>query len=206
MDTALHCVEHILQIIRKSGIGTARLGALLDCGLLDDLLTTPDPASVDRKMLREVLINDFVMSCDTYELKVDRGLSFDDMLGAGEYSVINRLITEQSFPCTAGGVEQVSIQVVCFGRPMTNGEIKSYFSRHSLQPADLPVLCALGATHPALQRGDHAMVALGSPWNSVREGEVFPILDEIGGDRVLRLSRSGIGKWSEEMLFVAVSA
>ncbi len=204
MELMLTNIERLIQIVRESKIEPKQFGALLESGLLEDLLQTADPTCVNREFFRNVLADDFVVACHVHELEVDFNMPLDALVAQGRYDIPSRLLEDVSGESKDEGRRILEVRVVHFGRKMSEDEVLVALSKRQLKPACLWVQCAVGAHHGELQR-DFPIVALGTSHESIQRGETYPILDEVGGDRTLRFGAPPVGeKWSASMRFLAV--
>lgn len=104
---------------------------------------------------------------DTYKVTVDYNQSLAEMVAAGKYDHVGKLITPEYFPHDRNCLtEEVEIYLVCLNRGASrDDEAIAELDRMGFRPATLQELLALGAAYPDLQRR-FWIVALGSGWRN----------------------------------------
>ena len=99
-----------------------------------------------------------------YSVTVDYGLSLAKMIKAGKYDYVNSDINAKNFPVARiGKVEMKNLELVHLNCNASTDEAIREIGKRGLGLGDLPMLLALGAKYPELQR-EFPVAALGSSW------------------------------------------
>ena len=137
-------------------------------------------------------------------IRVNNGQSVEEAVKAGGYDWKSGYFTNEHFPSTCSGTENVSLHLVHFGREMTTEEALEELDGQNLQPATIGDLLALGANSDTrdLQR-QFPIVALGSYWDGPYNCRNVPAL--LGDNNGRDASMFWIKRpWEEDMRFLAV--
>jgi hypothetical protein len=151
-------------------------------------VATPPPAATVIQVA-PVAKADQPLPPDTY--RVDVVCDLPVSIAAGKYDWVNDDITPKNFPeagCKPGPAEVTLVDLGAVTTEQANVEL----DKRGLKPATLPVLLALGAAQPGLQRQNY-IVASGSRWSDP-DGDVgVPLLCRFGAGRDLSLYWDGHG-------------
>lgn len=139
--------NHVLTLIGQKEVSKERLVALVDSGLLADLLDA-DPANINRDDFRKSL----GLTPAEFRALVNRDLSLKEMISAGHYDGgVNSDITAERFPIVGSGSEMVEFKLVDFGRNVESDEAAADLSKGGWHAADIAEGLAFGAAFPAAQ-------------------------------------------------------
>ena len=138
----------------------------------------------------------------TYPVVVDYDLSFDQMVTEGRYDWVNVGFHPHYFPIKGNGKQEVGLELVHFGRTVTDTEVEKLLGERGLKPASLAHLLAFGARYPEIQK-KFPIAAIGSVWAPTRGDRLAPYLDASLRERLLNLSW-GKGVWEGKFRFLAV--
>ena len=138
-----------------------------------------------------------------YSVTVDYGLSLAKMIKAGKYDYVNSDINAKNFPVARiGKVEMKNLELVHLNCNASTDEAIQEIGKRGLGLGDLPMLLALGAKYPELQR-EFPVAALGSSWVNRDGFRRVACLWSDDGNRRLYLDWYGI-MWCVHYRFLAV--
>lgn len=121
-----------------------------------------------------------------YPVTIDYGLSFEQMIKAGNYDWVNENITSELFPFVGTGIVQLDAYFVHFGKRIMSFEaVPIEIDEMELRPVTLPELLAFGAKYPELQRR-FPIAGLGSI-SDIHGVRLMAYLDNDERGRLLRL-------------------
>jgi hypothetical protein len=120
-----------------------------------------------------------------YLIPVNHRRSIEEGVAAGEYKVVNPLITAQNFPLGPKGIETLRILVVSRVRSSDAEGVRNVLRGLGFRTLSLQELLFLGEKQPDLQR-EGTIWGLGTTF---REEGYSPYLSLIQGHRVLGLAR-----------------
>jgi hypothetical protein len=195
---------HILTLISQKNGDKDDLTALVQSGLLADLLIAPDVRSINRDEFRK-LIGLKPLVPDRIILPIDYTKSLEQMIVAGNYDWKNDDLTAQRFPIVGEGVVEYEFRYFHFNRNVSSETavdlIKKEDSENPWEPAKIEHLLTYGENIPEEQR-KFSIVALGSV------GEVYglllvPCLYKVGSMHHLSLGR-WVGDWHGRYRFLVV--
>jgi len=138
-----------------------------------------------------------------YKVTVDYGKTLGEMIGACRLDWVNRDLTQEHFPITGEGVQEVEVILFHFNRAMRSYRVLAEIKKQGYRPATLPELLALGASQPELQR-QFPIVCLGSAWWSPCGDRGVPCLGWDSSGRCLNLSWFDDYDWDGYCRFLAV--
>lgn len=154
------------------------------------------------KFLRdELVVQVKAVAQATYQILVDYTKSLKEMIVAGHYDRIDDDITENRSPVTGVGTQELTVELVHFGRNMSSASVEAELNKRGLRPATLTELLAFGEKYPDLQR-QIPIIALGSVAR-VRDRRRVPCLNVGDGRRRLGLVWYD-GDWLDRYRFLAV--
>jgi len=108
----------------------------------------------------------------SFRLTVDYGLTLHQMIAAGDYDWVHEDITEEHFPVSGQGSQDVMVELWHPGKHFRNGDqviAELDRAKPGYRFANLPELLALGAVQPGFS-WQFPITALGSIWHSVPNG------------------------------------
>lgn len=133
-----------------------------------------------KDVLAGALLSEYEHQIFTLEVNYDQ--SAEEALGAGNYDSVNENLAGEHFPSTRGGIEQVVVHLIHFGRQMTSEEVLEELDKQGLRSATIEELLALGADpHTKDLQRQFPTVALGSVLTYPSGHRYAPAL--WGGDR-----------------------
>jgi hypothetical protein len=188
--------NHILTLVNQKEVSKEKLTALVESGLLADLLDA-DPANINRGAYRKLL----GLTPAELTANINRGLSLREMVEAGHYDWVNDDITAERFPIKGSGSVETSFELVHFNRNIESDEAVKEMAKRGLRPADLAELLAFGAAFPEEQR-KYPIVELGSVAR-IGGSRYVACLYRDDSRRSLSLLRWG-GSWDADYRFLAV--
>jgi len=122
----------------------------------------------------------------TYDVVVNYGQSFAEMVAVGNYDLVDSEIAESPFQFGGEGRQNVTLTLFHFNRSISSEDAIDEMKQQGFRPGRIEHLLALGAAHTELQK-QFPIASLGSSWRRPF-GSVIPHLgydDDIG--RYLRL-------------------
>lgn len=195
---------HILTLIGQKNDDKEGLTALVETGLLADLLEASNIRSVNRDEFRKLIGLGHVVP-ETIILPIDYTKSLEQMIVAGNYDWKNDELTAKRFPIFGEGVVEYEFRYFHFNRNVSSETavdlIKKEDSENPWEPAKTEHLLAYGENFLEEQR-KFAIVALGSV-GKVNSSRSVPYLYEDGPMRYLDLDSWGIN-WNANFRFLAV--
>jgi hypothetical protein len=147
------------------------------------------------------------MTTDTEDhvVRIDYGISLEDMIAAGKYDWKNDAIVAATFPSETAGIIQFETKIFHFNRYISSTDavatIKADDEQNRWEAARIEALLAYGAKNPKLQR-EYPIIGLGSIVE-VRGNRYVPYLRGIGAERGLDLRWWG-GVWGGGCRFLGV--
>ena len=171
-------------------------------GTLEDLRRLEDKKLC--RQLAAIIVEHKELPRMNFQLCVNYAQSLSEMIAAGRYDWSNIGIIEKNFPRTKqAGIEDISLHLFRFGRPLLTDEVIHELDRAGFRPATLEELLALGARKPDLQRG-FLIIALGSVWEDPYGDLTAPYLRSYGVGRQLNLGDIASIRWDNSCRFAAV--
>jgi hypothetical protein len=125
-----------------------------------------------------------------------------EQLEARCYDWVNSSITDEHFPRTRTEPENVEIQIIHFGRPISTEVVLKGLDEQGLRPANVAELLAFGAAHPDVQR-QFPVIALDQLWCNAFGSRYAVYLDEHRGARRGNLC-GVVGGWNSRGRFAAI--
>lgn len=158
----------------------------------------------DQNLRRE--IGKLIMSASksfvvaSFRVAVDYGRTLKSMVDAGKYDWVNEDITQEHFPVSSQGGDEVSI--FHFNEEIASENAILAMDREGFRPARIEELLALGEKQPELQK-QFPIIALGSIWLDPGGDRCVAYLDFDGSERLLCLDWFD-DSWSRDCRFAAV--
>lgn len=206
MSTAtLRQGAHILALIGQKNDDKDDLTALVETGLLADLLEASNVWSVDRNEFRKLLGLCPVVP-DVIILSVDYTRPWEEMIASGKYDRVNKDLTVKRFPIVGEGIVEYQFRYFHFKRRHISSKtavelIKKEDCENPWEPAKIEHSLVYGENFPEEQY-KFPIVALGSV-GEVDDDPCVSYLGEDGSGRNLNLARCG-GGFDGRCRFLAV--
>jgi len=100
-----------------------------------------------------------------FDIEVDYGQTFDQMVEAGNYDWVNDDITSVHFPVQGGkGVLNFKVELVNMGRVATTEELLEEAKKRGLTRPGIEHILAFGAKFPEIQREFPIVALIEKPW------------------------------------------
>lgn len=191
----LRQATHILTLIQQKNNDRDSLTALVQTGLLSDLLEARNIHSIDRDEFRK-LIGLGNLIPNKIILSIDYTKSLEEMIAAGNYDWKDEKLTAKRFPIVGEGIVEYEFRYFHFNRGVSSETavdlIKKEDSENPWEPAEPEHLLAFGENFPKEQL-KFPIVALGSVGKVGGERSV-PCLDRRGSERHLGLYWFGLDR------------
>ncbi len=179
---------HILTLIGQKNVDKDDLTALVQSGLLADLLIAPDVRSINRDEFRK-LIGLKPLVPDRIILSIDYSTPFGQRVAAGNYDWKNDDLTEDRFPIDGEGIEEYEFRYIHTNRDVSSKTAVDLIRKEDCQnpwePARTEHLLAYGENFPEEQL-KWPILATGSV-GKVRDICFVPCLEGDGSKRGLDL-------------------